>query len=93
MSRVRLVLIASRVISSSIYRVIFSIPRMVRIRIIMLSWVMTIKWTWTPRSSWFTTIMIGKVILGMPFVSIIIKVLGISSREVRALIICIADIA
>ena len=67
---------------------------MVRIRIIMLSWVMTFKWTWTPRSSWFTTIMIGKVILGMPIVSIIIiNVLNISSREVRALIICIADIA
>ena len=81
MSRV-LVLITPRVIFSRIYRVILSIPRMVRVRIIMLSWVMTIKWTWTPRSSWFTTIMIGKVILGMPIVSIIIiiKVLGISSR-------------
>ena len=93
MSRVRLVLTTPRVISSSIYRVILSIPRMVRVRIIRLSWVMTIKWTWTPRSSWLTTIMIGRVILGMPIVSIIIEVLGISSREVRALIICIADIA
>ena len=93
MSGVRLVLTTPRVIFSSIYRVIFSIPRMVKITIIMLSWVMTIKWTWNQRSSWFTSIMIGTYILGMPIVSFIIKVLGIPSREVRALIICIADIA
>ena len=74
MSRVRLVLTTPRVISSSIYRVILSIPRMVRIRIIILSWVMTVKWTWTPRSSWFTTILIGTVILGMSIVSISVKV-------------------